>query len=93
MDAKEAKIQKRGGHYIQQHRTNPHEVDWISLDEFITDPDNRNGEEVKIDDVVSKAEMVEAQGFDMTKVRIVLVSMPLDAGIYKHLRLSMVMTR
>ena len=69
---------KQGSGLISDHRTNPDVLDWISVDAIVSDPDNRDGECIKISDVLDKAQNIDAQGFDFGKVRIVLVQMPHD---------------
>ena len=71
------KTQKEGSNLISKFRIGSG-LEWLSVDAIVTDPDNRDGESIKLDEVLQKAENIEAQGFDPEKVRMVLVQMPLD---------------
>ena len=68
---------KAGSRLINEYRLTE-DTTWLSIDSMVTDPENRDGECVKIADVLTKAEGIEAQGFDWGKVRVVAVQMPLQ---------------
>ena len=71
------KTQKEGSRIISKFRIGSG-VEWLSVDAIVTDPDNRDGEGIKLEEALQKAANIEAQGFDLSKVRMVVVQMPLD---------------
>ena len=78
------KKSKAGAALIAEYRLGaPTEVHWLSVNTLVADPENRDGECVKVDEVLSKAEGIEAQGFQFTKVRVVAVQLPLSAPARK----------
>ena len=72
-----SKTQKVGSGLISRYRI-ADSAEMISVDAIVIDPENRDGECIKLNDVLTKAEQIESQGFDLSKVRIVLVQLPLD---------------
>ena len=73
------KLQKKGKELIADFRKSEDLV-MVDVDEILQDPANRDGDGVKVDEVLAKAELIEAQGFDFGRVRVVLVQMPLDGN-------------
>ena len=73
-DAVDTKKSRLGSKLLNQYRLG--DVEWVSIDAIITDPTNRDGECIKLDDALAKGEAIEAQGFDFSKVRMVCVQMP-----------------
>ena len=72
-----SKHAKAGSSLLSKYRLG-NEPMFISVDAMVQDPSNRAGEGVKIAEVLLKAQSIEEQGFDLSKVRVVLVQMPLD---------------
>ena len=76
-DEMQPKVAKKGSTLLNQHRLHA-EKQWLSLDQICQDPSNRDEEGTKVDECLSKAELIEHQGFDFEKVRCVVVQMPLS---------------
>jgi hypothetical protein len=65
---------KAGTMLINEYRVNP-DLEWLCVDRIVTDPANRDGEMIKINDCLEKAQGIETLGFDYSKVRIILVGL------------------
>lgn len=75
-EAPQSKVAKKGSQYLNDHRLHK-EPKWLNIDLICQDPSNRDEEGTKVDEVLAKAELIENQGFDMGKVRCVIIQMPL----------------
>ena len=72
-----SKHAKQGSDFLRKYRVSL-ELQDVSVKAMLQDPSNRDEEGVNINEVLNKAAGIEGQGFDRSKVRIVLVQMPLD---------------
>jgi hypothetical protein len=70
----DGKSVKEGGKLINDNRMSQSD-EWLCVDNIVTDPANRDGELIKINDCLEKAEGIESHGLDFSKVRIILVEL------------------
>ena len=78
------KLQKRGKELITKYRRGSDLVT-VDIAEIIMDPANRDGDGIKLDEVLKKGELIDNSGFDFDRVRVVLVQLPLDAAERKKI--------